>query len=314
MKSILKHSIVLSALFVFLLHPPITSAQNSAVDSRLNVPLPGLEDVKVGVNNGPQNTNQSPNLEGIKKYLNAIYRYGLGLGALLAILRIAYAAIKYSTSGGNSSSQTEAVEIIKNALWGLGLLLVATLILNVINPRVFTLESGNGASNGGSTGNTSGNSNNPPAPIQPPPPTPPSEPLIPNGQGGAGPNNTTPIIVSLSPAGPNGFTPGSPATLNFSDNTENEAGFMLLELDPNRSSYPTTQLQPGQQGPLAPPEGTTAISVFPPNSDGGLYLVNFAMPAPTFGNQSVRKFAVIAIGPDNSLSPISPDQIYTLPK
>ncbi len=272
MKSFAKYSIIFTALIISItLRPALSLAQNAS-DAKLNVPIPGLEDVKVGVSNSTDNSgNKAPDLEGIKKYLNAIYRYGLGLGALMAILRIAYAAIKYSTSGGNSGSQGEAMEIIKDSLWGLGLLLLATLILNVINPKVFTLDSGSGG-NAGSRNNSGNTSNQPPSP----PPAPPLQ-AVSGSQSGPVPTDFSGApgnLVNAPGVDPNKFY------FSWKDNASNETKYEVYEITEN----PTAPLgiyetKIGEAGP----------------QNGGNVLVGTSL---TSTPGTARRFVVYAYGPD----------------
>lgn len=72
----------------------------------------------------------------IGDYLNAVYRWSIGLAALLAVFQIAYGGVLYILSAGSIYSQEEATGKMKSAITGLLLLLSITLILNVINPNL----------------------------------------------------------------------------------------------------------------------------------------------------------------------------------
>jgi hypothetical protein len=69
-----------------------------------------------------------------------IYRYALSIAAALATIRIVYGGFLYVISAGNSSKQSEAVDIITSAVWGLVLLAGAYLLLNTINPEIIELK------------------------------------------------------------------------------------------------------------------------------------------------------------------------------
>ena len=76
---------------------------------------------------------------GLRDYVNALFTFALSLGAVLAVLRIAYAGYMYmgTDSWGNKS---EAKKIIGDVIVGLLLLLSIWLILNQINPHLLDLN------------------------------------------------------------------------------------------------------------------------------------------------------------------------------
>jgi len=69
-----------------------------------------------------------------------LYNWALGIGALLALAIIIYGGVLYSASAGNPSRIDEAKKWITSALFGLALLFSTVIILNVVNPRLTTLE------------------------------------------------------------------------------------------------------------------------------------------------------------------------------
>lgn len=73
-------------------------------------------------------------------YLNALFRFAIGLGALAAVLRITFAGIKYMTSEVSVSSKEDAKQDIQNAILGLLLLLSVVIILREINPKLLDLN------------------------------------------------------------------------------------------------------------------------------------------------------------------------------
>jgi len=106
-------------LFAFLIFLNVAHAY------KLIVPLP--------LNGGTEEIN------GPAEYIVAIYTYGLGLGALLALTMIVIGAVQYTLSEAITSKEDARDRILK-AIWGLILLLAATLILNILNPKLTTLE------------------------------------------------------------------------------------------------------------------------------------------------------------------------------
>jgi len=76
----------------------------------------------------------------IGEVIAAIYQYSLGIAGFLVFGSIVYAAILYTASAGNPTKQSEAKSRITSALFGLGLLLSAYLILYTINPKLVNLQ------------------------------------------------------------------------------------------------------------------------------------------------------------------------------
>jgi hypothetical protein len=68
-----------------------------------------------------------------------LYQFALLLGGLLAFGAIIYGGMRYISSGGNPSAQSEAKEWIWSAMLGLLLLVSAYLILYTINPNLVQL-------------------------------------------------------------------------------------------------------------------------------------------------------------------------------
>jgi hypothetical protein len=64
------------------------------------------------------------------------YYFALFISGILAFGAIVWGGIKYAISAGNPSGQSEGVDWIKGALYGILLLASAYLILNIINPNL----------------------------------------------------------------------------------------------------------------------------------------------------------------------------------
>ena len=90
-------------------------------------------------------TSQSPMLSGVYNsgdlagYVNALFTTALSVGAILAVLRIAYAGYEYMTTDAWGSKQ-HAKEVLGDVVLGLLLLLSIYLILNQINPNLLKLD------------------------------------------------------------------------------------------------------------------------------------------------------------------------------
>jgi hypothetical protein len=69
-----------------------------------------------------------------------VYNFALMLGGILAFGMIVFGAVKYTMSGGNPSGQSDARDVITQALLGLLLLMGAFIVLNLINPELTRLN------------------------------------------------------------------------------------------------------------------------------------------------------------------------------
>lgn len=72
-------------------------------------------------------------------FLNGLFTAAISIGAILAVLRIAYAGYEYMTSDA-WGHKAHAKEIIGDVVLGLLLLLGTYLILNQINPDLLNLN------------------------------------------------------------------------------------------------------------------------------------------------------------------------------
>ncbi|MFA7309882.1 MAG: hypothetical protein WC050_03155 [Candidatus Paceibacterota bacterium] len=90
-------------------------------------------------------TSQSPMLSNVYNtndlagYVNALFTTALSIGAILAVLRIAYAGYQYMTTDAWGDKQ-HAKEILGDVTLGLLLLLSIFLILKQINPDLLNLN------------------------------------------------------------------------------------------------------------------------------------------------------------------------------
>jgi len=65
-----------------------------------------------------------------------LYYWGLGIGGLLAFIRLIISGIQWGTSAGNVKSLKDAQDAMTSTIFGLILLLGAWLLLNTINPQI----------------------------------------------------------------------------------------------------------------------------------------------------------------------------------
>lgn len=76
----------------------------------------------------------------IPSYVAALYRYGLGIGATLAMVMVVVGGFQYVVSRGNTSEIGAAKSRITNAVLGLLLLLGSFTLLQTINPELVSMR------------------------------------------------------------------------------------------------------------------------------------------------------------------------------
>ena len=86
--------------------------------------LPGITDVKTAT---------------LPQYVNSVYITLIGLGSLIAVMRIAWIGTKYSMSESVVHKVDAKSEII-GVLTGLAILLIPFIVLNTINPELTSLD------------------------------------------------------------------------------------------------------------------------------------------------------------------------------
>ena len=92
------------------------------------------------VPSGPLGTlYATPNNGDFSNFINSLFKFALAVGAIAAVLRIAYAGYLYMGSD-MWSNKGEAKKIIGDVTLGLLLLLGVWLILNQINPDIVKLN------------------------------------------------------------------------------------------------------------------------------------------------------------------------------
>ena len=104
----------------------------------------GPSEITVGGASSARGTDTCTGDDGISKLLcaqslpdllNALFKISLSVGAVLALLRIAYSGYLYMGSADMWSTKSHAKEVLADAVIGLILLLAIWLILNQINFR-----------------------------------------------------------------------------------------------------------------------------------------------------------------------------------
>lgn len=130
--------------------PMITNAATEIIDPyapKLQIDLPGtlfkqLTDNEAGIAYSliEEGDHKTLYINWIGLYLGGLYRFGIYIAAILAIVMIMIGGFLWLTSAGNSSQVGTAQSYITSALVGLFLLLAAHLLLYTINPALVRLK------------------------------------------------------------------------------------------------------------------------------------------------------------------------------
>lgn len=111
-------NLALGLILSLILFYTVYAAAPAPSPYKLIVPFPGATEIT-----GPAD------------YIQKIYTFALGFGTLLAMGMIIFGAVEYTLSEAVTKKE-DAKDRIMGAIWGLVLLLAATLILNTINPQL----------------------------------------------------------------------------------------------------------------------------------------------------------------------------------
>lgn len=95
-----------------------------AADFTPLVGIPGITDLKSA---------------SLPQYINAVYMVLIAVGGLIAVMRIAWAGVKYSLSD-IVTNKDSAKRDIQGVLVGLAILLIPYIVLNTINPDLTSLD------------------------------------------------------------------------------------------------------------------------------------------------------------------------------
>ncbi|MFZ5982587.1 MAG: hypothetical protein ACOYS2_03415 [Patescibacteria group bacterium] len=108
---------------------------------------------------GFYSANESPTFNA---YISAIYKFGIWVVGIAALLMISIGAFMYLTSAGNNAAMGSAKNVITDAIIGLVLALLAWLLLYTINPELVSPkgipETGSTSSSTTSSGTTTSGS------------------------------------------------------------------------------------------------------------------------------------------------------------
>ena len=89
---------------------------------------------------GSSKLGQLYNSGNFSDFINGLFKFGIAIGAIVAVLRLAYAGYLYMGQSDMWSHKGEAKTIIADVTLGLLLLLAIYLILFQINPDIVKLD------------------------------------------------------------------------------------------------------------------------------------------------------------------------------
>ena len=85
-------------------------------------------------------SNSLINAESLPDLFNSLYRICIGAAAVIAVIQIMRAGVKFMTSKDSAASNKDAKDMIRNAVLGLVLVLSPAIVFGLINPRILDLE------------------------------------------------------------------------------------------------------------------------------------------------------------------------------
>jgi hypothetical protein len=112
------------ALAIVALLPHLSLAQSTFIPL---APIPGLTQ---GV---------TANSVGTVNFLNNLYKFLIGIAAVLAVLEIMWGGFEYATKD-SVSKKSDGKKRIQQALFGLALVLLPVLVFGIINPQILNLS------------------------------------------------------------------------------------------------------------------------------------------------------------------------------
>lgn len=102
---------------------------NAADSYTFKIPIPGFESVKFDGTTRP-----------IAEFIQAVYKYAIGIVAILATVVIMIGGVVWITAAGDSGRIGEAKQYITGAMTGLVLALCSFMILQTVNPDLVTFK------------------------------------------------------------------------------------------------------------------------------------------------------------------------------
>ncbi|MCX6781009.1 MAG: C39 family peptidase [Candidatus Magasanikbacteria bacterium] len=122
--------------------PAATAGQTfSQFAPQLEVSIPGLKfDNQITAKATSGTEMRIYSVPYIASYINAIYKYAIGMAVIIATIMIMFAGFLWMTSLGNAKTAGQSKHMIGNAALGLGLAFGAYTILYIVNPNLVNLN------------------------------------------------------------------------------------------------------------------------------------------------------------------------------
>jgi len=125
----MKKILFIASIFFLLLSIPSALAASTQGFTAL-APIPGLTDANSGVVNS----------KSLSDFFNNLYKYLIGLAAVLAVIQITWSGIKIATNRENVSTLMDSKGRITQSILGLVLVLSPVLVFSIINPNILNLS------------------------------------------------------------------------------------------------------------------------------------------------------------------------------
>lgn len=119
---------IMIAFFLFFVSCFMFNVSSTGAQVRLETGLPNIP------------SNQIPAGQELPSYINYLFIFGLGLITFFALGFMTIGGVMYILAAGNVAKVEDAKDMIKQALLGLGLMLVSYLLLRTINPDLVNLK------------------------------------------------------------------------------------------------------------------------------------------------------------------------------
>lgn len=119
----MKKTLLVTAALIFFSLAPHVFAQGF-------VPLAPIPGLTQGV---------AANTEGLAAFFNNLYKFAIGMAAVLAVIMIIWGGLEYSTQD-SISKKSDGKQRIYNAIFGLVLVLSPVLVFSIINPSILNLS------------------------------------------------------------------------------------------------------------------------------------------------------------------------------
>ncbi|MBI4253406.1 hypothetical protein HY623_04525 [Candidatus Uhrbacteria bacterium] len=124
------------ALSLFIATTFLSPASAGDVSVQLEIPIPDIgQSLPVCTT---RETNRA--CAGIEEYLSAIYRWLIGITAVLAVVALTWGGVRWLTSSGDKGVIQDAKKVIINAVIGILVALSSYSLLWAINPNLAQFE------------------------------------------------------------------------------------------------------------------------------------------------------------------------------